>query len=268
MHLRILHTTRYDFESPVAYGLQQLRTTPKSTRGQSVLNWTTTIEGGKKELEFDDFHRNHVELASFQPGTTFVVIRSEGEVRIEDTQGIVGSHQGDTPLWLFQRTTPLTAAGAGCRTLVRGIKETDPVGRLHALSAAVLDAVRYQTGASDMNWSVEEVLSEGVGVCQDHTHVFLACARRMGVPARYVSGYLMLDDSVSQNAMHAWAEAHVDGLGWIGFDVSNGISPDSRYVRVATGLDYLEAAPVSGTTFGSVGESLSVELQVAEQFQQ
>jgi hypothetical protein len=81
-------------------------------------------------------------------------------------------------------------------------------------------------------------------------HIFVAAARSMGYPARYVSGYLMMNDRVHQDASHAWAEAHVDGVGWVGFDVSNGISPDARYVRVATGLDYREAAPVSGLRFG------------------
>ena len=87
----------------------------------------------------------------------------------------------------------------------------------------------------------------------------------MGFPARYVSGYLMLNDRVDQAAMHAWAEAHVDGLGWVGFDVSNSISPDVRYVRVATGLDYNDAAPVIGTRIGGSGEELDVQIEVAEQ---
>jgi transglutaminase-like putative cysteine protease len=88
----------------------------------------------------------------------------------------------------------------------------------------------------------------------------------MGYPARYVSGYLMMNDRVHQDASHAWAEAHVDGVGWVGFDVSNGISPDARYVRVATGLDYREAAPISGLRFGAMVEKrLSIDIQVQQQ---
>ena len=86
----------------------------------------------------------------------------------------------------------------------------------------------------------------------------------MGFPARYVSGYLLLSDMIDQDASHGWAEAHIAGLGWVGFDVSNGISPDERYVRVATGLDYKEAAPISGMRFGESGESLIVSLQVQQ----
>ena len=87
----------------------------------------------------------------------------------------------------------------------------------------------------------------------------------MDFPARYVSGYLMMNDRAEQDASHAWAEAYVDGIGWIGFDVSNAISPDARYVRVATGLDYREAAPVSGLRFGHGGETLKVNIEVQQQ---
>lgn len=86
----------------------------------------------------------------------------------------------------------------------------------------------------------------------------------MGFPARYVSGYLMMDDRIDQDATHAWAEAHISGIGWIGFDVSNCISPDERYIRVATGLDYKEAAPISGMRIGSSEETMSVSLQVQQ----
>jgi len=90
----------------------------------------------------------------------------------------------------------------------------------------------------------------------------LASARLLGVPARYVSGYLLMDDRTQQTASHAWAEAHVAGLGWVGFDVANKICPDSRYVRVATGLDYVDAAPISGLRLGEADETMTVSLSV------
>ncbi|MEM7291095.1 MAG: transglutaminase family protein, partial [Pseudomonadota bacterium] len=98
----------------------------------------------------------------------------------------------------------------------------------------------------------------------DHAHIFLGAARMLGFPARYVSGYLMLNDRVDQDASHAWTEVHVDGLGWVGFDISNRISPDERYIPVATGLDYLETAPISGMRFGASSESMVVNLQVQQ----
>lgn len=265
MRLTITHTTHYEFDAPVPYGLQQLRKTPKSTRGQNVLEWRTTVEGGRKELRFEDFHRNTVELVSIEPGATVVTIKSEGEVEITDTHGITGEHAGFAPLWLFERSTGLTTPGEKCRQLILGLAEGDGIEQLHELSARIRDHVAYEVGKSETHWGAEDVLEAGHGVCQDHAHVFLTCARLMGVPARYVSGYLMMNDRVAQDATHAWAEAHIDDIGWVGFDISNGISPDTRYVRVATGLDYSEAAPVSGTRFGGAGEVLTVAVEVAQQ---
>ena len=112
--------------------------------------------------------------------------------------------------------------------------------------------------------SAEEALAAGHGVCQDHAQIFIGAARLLGFPARYVSGYLFMENNVEQEASHGWAEAYVDGLGWVGFDVANGISPDERYIRVATGLDYKEAAPVSGMRFGDGGEAMTVTLQVQQ----
>ncbi|MEZ5716142.1 MAG: transglutaminase family protein [Paracoccaceae bacterium] len=265
MRLQISHTTRYLFDNPVSYGLQQLRKTPKSGHGQSVLSWQTQVIGGDKQVQFEDHHRNQVDTISFEKDCTELTVICRGEVRLQDTTGIVGRHIGPAPLWLYETATALTRPGTGVRRLLRGLGDLPDIERLHALSQAILDAVPYDLASEDAHGSAEEVLARGTGVCQDHTHVFLACARELGFPARYVSGYLMLDDRVEQDAMHAWAEAHVEGLGWVGFDVSNGISPDTRYVRVATGLDYAQAAPVIGTTLGGGGETLSVAIEVAQQ---
>lgn len=265
MLLTIKHTTRYRFDAPVVYGLQQLRKTPKTSYNQKVINWETRITGGKKEAVFEDHNRNITELISFLPDTQEMSVTSEGEVQITDTGGILGPHVSKTPLWLFEKSTPRTEAGPGVRALVKGIPRDRTVQRLHELSERIRDAVPYTLNASEPDWTAEDAIEAAKGVCQDHTHVFLACARLLGFPSRYVSGYLMLNETTMQEAMHAWAESHVDGLGWVGFDVSNGISPDTRYVRVATGLDYPEAAPISGTRIGGASEELDVRIKVVQQ---
>ncbi|MEM7073522.1 MAG: transglutaminase family protein [Pseudomonadota bacterium] len=265
MILKISHTTRYQFEGPVTYGLQQLRKTPKSYRAQNVLSWNTSLAGGTHELAFEDFHRNRVELISLQPDIEELIIRSEGEVEMTDTHGIVGPHSGPAPLWLYERQTPLTRPGRGCRAIVADVPEGETLAQMHSLSSIIADRVTYEIGVSEPGWSAEEAISAGKGVCQDHAHIFITCARLMGRPARYVSGFLMMEDRTDQEATHAWAEAHLDNLGWVGFDVSNGISPDMRYVRVATGLDYDEAAPTRGVRVGGASENLSVSVKVAQQ---
>jgi len=265
MRLSIHHVTSYRFTEPVRFGLQQVRKTPKTTPHQTVLRWRTAITGGRKELAYEDHHNNTTELISFDGATERLDVLSEGEVEVHDTHGIVGAHRGPAPLWLYARVTPRTEAREQVRTLLRGLPEGSDLDRLHRLCEMIGAAVTYETGVSEPTWSAEEALVAGRGVCQDHAHVFIACARHMWLPARYVSGYLLMDGQPDQTAMHAWAEAYIDALGWVGFDVSNAISPDARYVRVATGLDYSDASPVTGTRVGGRGETLEVGIRVVEQ---
>jgi transglutaminase-like putative cysteine protease len=195
------------------------------------------------------------------------VVHCEGEVETSDTAGVTGRHAGFAPLWFFQGATDLTRAGARVRALAKGLKDEEPedIPRLHALSARIIAAVPYEIGMTHATTTAEEAMEQGGGVCQDHAQIFVAAARYMGYPARYVSGYLLMSDRVHQDASHAWAEVHIEPLGWVGFDVSNGYSPDERYVRVATGLDYRDAAPVSGLRYGKAGEAMSIDIQVQQQ---
>ncbi|WP_026479371.1 transglutaminase family protein [Ahrensia sp. 13_GOM-1096m] len=266
MRLKIKHETTYTYETPVSYALQQIRLTPKDRAGQSIINWQTTIEGGTKQASYDDQHNNHVNLVLFEPGRSKIIVRSEGEVETTDNNGVVGVHGGFTPLWYFKRSTPLTKVGSGIRHLVRNIdKDEADITRLHALSALIRNNVDYESGTTNSKTTAEEALETKTGVCQDHAHIFIAAARQLGYPARYVSGYLMMNDRIEQEATHAWAEAHVEGIGWVGFDVSNRICPDERYVRVATGLDYSEAMPIYGLRFGRANaEKMLVSLQVQQ----
>lgn len=265
MHLKIHHATEYRFEVPAQFALQQLRKTPKANTAQTVVNWTTTVQGGRKEVTFEDHHLNLTELISFDPGTLSVVLVSQGEVSMSETHGVIGPHRGPAPLWLYKKPTGQTRAGKGVQAILRQVGPGVGLDDMHALSASIRDQIAYQVGASSPDWTAEDAINAGCGVCQDHAHVFLACARAKGLAARYVSGYLMLNETTTQDAMHAWAEVFLDGLGWVGFDISNGISPDTRYVRVATGLDYADAAPVTGMRVGGAGETLNVEIEVVQQ---
>lgn len=267
MRLKIDHLTRYSFAQPVKHGLQRLRLTPKHTQGQRVLDWTMDLTGARREVEYDDHHHNRTTLVSVESGATAVEIRCRGTVETADNHGVIGQISGHMPQWTFLTQTPLTRPGPHIRAIVGAIDvpRTEPLGVLHRLSALVRDQIAYATGRTGVETSGEEAAALGQGVCQDHAHAFIGAARMLGVPARYVSGYLMLTDRIEQEAGHAWVEAHVDHLGWVGFDVSNGISPDERYVRVATGRDYREAAPVTGLSYGAGDTVLEVRLAVEQQ---
>ncbi len=265
MRLSISHTTRYAFSAPVVHALQRVRLTPKRTQGQEIARWSMELEHAVRELEYDDQHFNHVTLVSVEPGAREVVIRCTGEVDTEDQAGVIGRHSGHLPLWSFLGQTPLTKPGPKMRAIVRDCASGDPLERLHLLSRTIRERVEYRAGLTGVDTTGEQAAAAGHGVCQDHAHIFIGAARALEVPARYVSGYLMMNDRIEQEATHAWAEAHVMGLGWVGFDISNGISPDPRYVRVATGLDYRDAAPITGIRFGSMQEDLHVAIAVEQQ---
>ncbi|MGX7951655.1 transglutaminase family protein [Tsuneonella sp. HG249] len=270
MRLAIRHTTKYTFAAPVAHALQRLRLTPKHTQGQVVLDWAMKFVNAKAELEYEDQHHNIVTLVSVEPGAREVTVTCHGTVETQDHAGVIGRHSGHLPLWCFTGQTTLTRPGPRLRQLVRSLDFSE--GRrlefLHALSSAVRGEVAYVTGSTGVTTTAEQAIELGCGVCQDHAHIFISAARSVGIPARYVSGYLMMNDRIEQEATHAWAEAHVDGLGWVGFDVSNGISPDPRYVRVATGRDYRDAAPITGIVFGTATEDLHVAVAVEQQRQE
>ncbi len=267
MKLSIRHTTRYSFAEPVVHALQRLRLTPKETQGQEILDWAMEYDNAQPELEYDDQHFNTVTLVAVDPGATDVTITCKGTVKTEDNAGVIGRHSGHLPLWSFLGQTKLTKPGPKLRALIRALPHSpdDKLEYLHVLSAAIQEQVRYETGQTNVTTSAEQAVEAGHGVCQDHAHIFIGAARAADIPARYISGYLMMNDRIEQEASHAWAEAHIDGLGWVGFDISNGISPDPRYVRVATGRDYRDAAPVTGISFGSTEQLLTVDVAVEQQ---
>ena len=164
------------------------------------------------------------------------------------------------------RSTPLTRPDDSLRTLaescrVAGRNELD---RLHEAAGRLRDAIDYQTGTTYSATTAAEALAHGVGVCQDHAHAFVTVARLLGIPARYVSGYLVSESPDGPDeAAHAWAEGLVPDLGWVGFDVANRVCATDAYVRVSAGLDYQDAAPTRGLRRGGGSEALSVRVRVS-----
>ena len=265
MQLAIRHITQYDYDMPVDYALQKVRLRPLPSEMQQVDDWQIEIEGGRIETSYRDHYGNHVDLVSADIGTRKLIIKAHGSVRTSDSAGVLGMVYGRAPLWHFAQPTPLTEPDTDIIAIAAIVAQTGTVlDGLHALSDAVLAKVPYEIGHTHADTTAAAALGIGHGVCQDHANIFVSAARVAGLPARYVSGYLMINDRVDQDASHAWAEAHVEGLGWVGFDVSNGVSPDERYVRIATGRDSSDAAPISGLRLGPSDESMLVSLQVQQ----
>ena len=264
MRLAITHTSEYSYEQPLPYALQRIRLVPRDDPSQRVIDWNIEIKGAKEEVRFLDQFGNDTRLLSVSGSPHTVSITATGQVDTTDNAGVNGPNRGFAPLWLFLPPTPLTMPGERIKALAAAAGEGADLDRLHRLMADIGKAVAYRQGTTDASTTAEDALERGTGVCQDHAHVFAAAARLLGFPVRYVSGYLLLEGTTAQAASHAWAEAHVDGLGWVGFDAANDVCPDDRYVRLAAGRDYRDAMPVSGLILGVANERLAVAITVEQ----
>ncbi|MGF6226059.1 transglutaminase-like putative cysteine protease [Inquilinus ginsengisoli] len=268
MRLLIRHETRYRYDAPVTRTLQTLRLTPRSHDGQEVLRWRVVPPAGASlAAGGEDGFGNIVAMLSLERPHDALTLLVEGEVVTRDTGGVVTGAEERFPPAFYLRPSPLAGTDAALIALAEEAAAggREPLALAHALMLAVHGRIAFRPGLTHAATTAAEALAAGVGVCQDHTHVFLACARHLGLPARYVSGYLLMaDGSVEQAAGHAWAEAFVDGLGWVGFDAANGICPTEHYVRIAVGLDYRDTMPIRGLRQGGGAEALEVLVRVGQ----
>lgn len=265
MRIRIDHATTYAYDRAARFIIQTLRLTPRSSEAQQVRDWRVETDVDARLRRTEDAFGNIVHTLYTEQPTRSLTVRVSGEVVTTGTAGVVPPDQETLAPLVFLRDTALTRRDKLIAVFASEFSAHPPLDRLHRLMAAIHGSVAFEVGVTTPTHTAAEVLALGRGVCQDHAHVFIACARHMRIPARYVSGHLLRRDGQDdQEAAHAWAEAWVEGLGWVGFDAANGICPTDRYVRVATGLDYLGAAPVRGTSYGGGGERLAVRLSVRD----
>jgi len=271
MRLSIIHETKYRYTSPANYTIQYLRLSPQSTIQQKVLSWNLDLPGPARP--FLDGFGNAAHVLVIDKPHQEIRIRARGEVEVADeplTLPDAGPHRPE----LYMRSTDLTAQDQALTEFTEAFRRQTANSRaaaLESLMAAVREKVDYQPGVTHVKTSAAQAFARGAGVCQDHAHVFVSCCRQLNIPARYVSGYLASkngpangNDAETEMASHAWAEAWIEGAGWQGFDVANQVRAQGRHVRVAVGLDYLDACPVRGFHRGGSGESLGVEVHVDE----
>lgn len=268
MRLRIRHETSYRYDIPASRAIQTLRLTPRGFDAQFIVRWRIEVNRDCR-LEHDtDPFGNAVHSFTAEGPLPDLVIVAEGEVETQDASGVVHGQVERMPPAVFLRDTALTDGDAALREFAGEVAAEagkDRLARLHNLNTALHRRLRFDVGATHAGTRASEAFAHGHGVCQDFAHIFIAAARHLGVPARYVAGYLYRPDTPDgQDAGHAWAEALVPDLGWVGFDPANGVSPTDAYVRVAVGLDYLGAAPVRGTRYGGTAERLDVRVHVEE----
>jgi transglutaminase-like putative cysteine protease len=267
MRLRISHATTYTYEPSATGIIQILRLTPGGHDGQYVVDWRLDVSADTRLEAHEDAFGNLTHVLT-HGALDSLTIRVEGVVETHDTGGVLRGTDERFPPSLFLRSTDLTAASPDMAKFVGalwGESDNDQLGFLHAMLVQLNDHMTFDINPTHTGTSAAEAFALRRGVCQDYAHVFIACARSAGIPARFVSGHFLRDDGVQrQDAGHAWAEAFVPKLGWVGFDPANGICTTDAHVRVAIGLDYLGAAPVRGTRYGGGTETLAVEIWVQQ----
>lgn len=267
MRFAIRHETRYDYDTAGSFAVQRLRLTPSDSRSQKILSWAIEADGIANAATYVDGFANRVHLITHcRPYETLSIVAA-GEVETADRDGVVGKLGEVADPRLFLRATPRTESSPEIDALADAVRERRTLDRLHHLMEAIATRVVYDTDATHTETTAAQAFAAGQGVCQDHAHIFIAATRRLSIPTRYVTGYLHVEGEGNAVAHHAWAEAHVDGLGWVGFDPANHICPTERYVRLACGLDAVSAAPISGTRRGGSGERLRVDVIVRQQQQ-
>jgi transglutaminase-like putative cysteine protease len=267
MHLIVHYTTRYHYTAPALRLTSLLRLTPCSFDGQNVLDWRIDVNADARLREHRDGYGNHVHMLYVDHPVERLSVEVTGRVLTEDRAGVVAGLPGELPPQVYLRGTPLTELHGSLVTLAHALEHQGgtPLDRLHQLNHRLHSRMKFDAEATAVGTSAADAFEAGHGVCQDYAHIFIAVARALGIPARYVSGHLFRRASDgAQPATHAWAEAHVPDLGWVAFDPTNGIGADDAYVRVASGLDYLGAAPFSGSVQGGGEERLEVSVDVRE----
>lgn len=291
MRLKITHVTRYAYAPEARRLALRLRLWPSRHAAQRPGDWRVTVNGETVPILLTDVHGESLGLWHAHDPLETVEIVAAGEVETEDAAGVARGLGRPRAPGVFLRDTPLTAPDAALRDLAAAAAKEggeDRLARLHALMGAVHAAVEYRPGVTDAATPAARALALGAGVCQDHAHVFAAAARLLGAPARYVAGYLLPtpDDPAAEEETapkpakppkdakapkprpdpaetHAWAEAFVDGLGWVGFDPSADVCPTERYVRLCSGLDAHAAAPIRGAVGGAAAETLEARVDIA-----
>ena len=265
MRLSVHYNTAYHYSEPALRLIQLLRLTPLSFAGQNVLEWRIGVDCDARLREGRDGYGNITHMLYVDRPVRALRVSVTGKVLTEDRAGVIEGLPNDLPPEIFLRPTPLTQPDALLAGFAAGVdrRRGTQLDKLHRLTEAIHTGMTFDTGKTEADTPASEAFAAGHGVCQDFTHIFIAAARSIGIPARYISGHLFRrDGDAMQQAAHAWAEAYVTDLGWVAFDPSNGISADDAYIRVAAGLDYRDAAPFAGARRGGGTEELAVDVQV------
>lgn len=259
MRLAVRHEIALRWDTPPRSVIEHLRIEPRNHEGQHVIGWRTDVEpDGRRRMAEDAFGNAFDSLTVDGPLRTLTV-RADGEVETFDTTGFVRHSIERFPPDLFLRDTTLTAPDAALRDFANelGGREGASLARGHALMDALHERLDHASCRHDEFAGAAKTFATGRGHARDLAHVFIACARALRIPARIAVGHLFTESAEERDCVHGWAELYLDGLGWIGFDPVTGRCPEGDHIRVAIGIDAVDALPVRGAQHGGSGQKIS-----------
>lgn len=264
MRLSIDHRTTYRFEEPQARLVQLLRMTPRNSHDQTVAEWHISVDCDCRMRDHCDGFGNLTTMLYADGPIDAIEIEVSGEVVTSHSDGVLHGTFEPLPPILFLRSTPMTEADEAIRAFAEEVAEGDTgsLAALHRLNAALQSRFSIDRGRPDPTLSAADAFGKEKATARDMAQIFVAAARAGGVPARYVTGYCDLAGDHRPTA-HGWADAWVEGIGWIGFDPTLGLSPEEHHVRIAVALDAAGCSPIAGSRVGEGPEQLDVDVQVS-----
>ncbi|WP_419918860.1 transglutaminase family protein [Candidatus Poriferisocius sp.] len=288
MRLDICYRTVFTFDTPVRESQNEMRACPVTGERQQLLNYRITVEPAARMLPFTDYWGTRVDQFGVTEPHTVLEVTAEASVETQDPAPLPASAPASTPMELladqdflnqhdeFLKPTRHTqwdrtlADEARKLTGTKGTKGLDVVGAVTALHDFVGDRLDYRPGTTEIGQPITDILAQGVGVCQDYAHLAVTLCRSVGIPARYVSGYLFssddrtgsIDGDLVRVQTHAWFEAAVPGSGWLAFDPTNRMPVGRRHVKIGHGRDYDDVPPLRGVYSGPCTPDVNASVEI------
>jgi transglutaminase-like putative cysteine protease len=283
---KLVHVTQFAYDGPVSESYNELRLRPRHDESQSCLSFRITTRPEAKAIGHQDFYGNWVHLFHILPEHRYLRVESEAVILVHPQgapprSGVTMAELApmrDSFLdeyfdWITpSQYCPFSQAVRGLAKDAEALSDGTAYGFAEAAAAFVHREFRYQKGATHVHSLIEDSIATRSGVCQDFSHLLLAMLRIQGIPARYVSGYLVprqtadergaMERVVGGLASHAWLQALIPGTGWIGLDPTVGEFVEEQHIRIAYGRDYGDVPPVRGVYKGHAGQNLSVDVLV------
>ncbi len=277
----IAHHTLFRYSAPVSESIMELRMQPRTEWTQRCLDFDLTVSPRTRLTLYRDYHGNYIHhfnvpgrhdqllisahaLVEVQPFASWPESLSETAWDELDADVAHGDYyEMMAPSDIATPTQLLIELGRELNVVRRG----DPMSLLREISRKLHALFEYCPETTQVDSPIDVALRARRGVCQDFAHIMITLVRNLRIPCRYVSGYLWHNrqqpDGSAHGATHAWVEARLPGLGWVGFDPTNNVLVDERYIRAAVGRDYSDVPPTKGTFKGVASSELKVAVRVA-----